>query len=177
MKTLYSNLIVIFVLSIISNPLFAQTNNTHRIDIDKIMVFTDGDYHFTEVVSTDGISSNDLFANAITWVSKLFSNPKSVIQLQDKDAGLLVIKGISSQDSISTTSFKLTIQVKDGRYKYDLSDIITAYDFSDIGEAVAPTRMSDWLKNNPTGWKSKFNNEFGTILRSLKKEMSATSNW
>lgn len=141
------------------------------------MVFTDGDYHFTEVVGVDGVSSNDLFTNAITWVSKQFSNPKSVIQLQDKDAGLLVIKGVSSHNSISMTTFKLTIQVKDGRYKYDLTDIITTYDFSDIGETVAPARMSDWLKNNPTGWKSKFDSEFGNILRSLKKEMSTTSNW
>lgn len=177
MKTLFSNIIVIIVLSLVSNPLFAQSSRADRLDIDKIMAFTDGDYHFTEVVSADGISFNDLFTNAITWVSKLFSNPKSVIQLQDKDAGLLVIKGISSHNSTSTTTFKLTIQVKDGRYKYDLTDIITAYDFSDIGETVAPTRMSDWLKNNPTGWKSKFNDEFGAILSSLKKEMSTVSNW
>lgn len=90
---------------------------------------------FTEIVKVDSsISKNILYERARAWLNDKFKNYKEVSQIQDKESGELSVKGILYThylknvfgESLSNfpcyVRFKLTIWVKDGRYKYEFSD-------------------------------------------------------
>ena len=89
---------------------------------------------FTDVVKVDSTSKDVLFQRARDWFNNTFRNSKEVLQIQDKETGEISGKGIfSSYVKHSTLGvdnsynndfrFQITIWVKDGKYKYLLSDI------------------------------------------------------
>ena len=79
------------------------------------------------VVEVPGVSKADLYLRAHAWVAKTYRSANDVIQMQDKEAGQLIIKGVSRVssrgNSFGIVRHTLTIYVKDGRYKYVLSDL------------------------------------------------------
>ncbi len=89
-------------------------------------------FEFHRVDTVDGTQSK-LFTKANEWVAQSFNDAKSVIQMSDKEAGKIVGKGVmSSQSSMGAligsstfyVKYTITITVKDGRYKIDLTDFI-----------------------------------------------------
>jgi len=84
---------------------------------------------FSDVVElTDKTVTKDILYNkAKEWFVKAFKSSNDVIQLDDKESGKIIGKG---NFSIATTmyltdsrvDFTMTIMVKDGRYKYIVSD-------------------------------------------------------
>lgn len=80
------------------------------------------------VVQVPGASKADLYSRAHDWVAKTYRSANDVLQLQDKDAGHLIVKGftpVSSRGSnFGLVRHTLTIYVKDGRYKYVVTDLI-----------------------------------------------------
>jgi len=89
---------------------------------------------FTDIVKVDSTSKDVLFQRARDWFNNTFRNSKEVLQIQDKETGEISGKGIfSSYVKHSTLGvdnsynndfrFQITIWVKDGKYKYLLSDI------------------------------------------------------
>jgi hypothetical protein len=79
------------------------------------------------VVQVDGVSKADLFTRANAWAARTYRSANDVIQLNDKEAGQLILKGnsrVSSRGSdFGVVRHTLTIYVKDGRYKYVLTDL------------------------------------------------------
>lgn len=87
----------------------------------------EGEDEFSEVITTN-ISKDAMFANAQEWIAKTFGDYKSVIQFENKDEGKLIIKGISKvsypqSNTIEKINYTITIECKDNRYKYTISDI------------------------------------------------------
>lgn len=76
-----------------------------------------GRVHYEGVVMVDSVPSSILYNNAQLWIGKTFVSPKDVIQNEVSNS-LIVVKGIIDK----TNTFVLTIQFKDGRYKYEISD-------------------------------------------------------
>ena len=52
-----------------------------------------GKYAYREVISVEGVPASELYARAKAWVARAYESAKVVIDLDDKDAGRLVIKG------------------------------------------------------------------------------------
>lgn len=87
---------------------------------------------YTEVIKVDSnIFKNILFERARAWLNDKFRNYKEVSQIQDKESGELSIKGIlfthylnsmAGSGAYCNVRFKLSIWVKDGRYKYEFTD-------------------------------------------------------
>ena len=86
---------------------------------------------FTDVVQVPGVSADDLYVRASTWFMKAFVDSKNVLEVQDKAAGVLGGKGsIPYEPNVFMSSallrghitFTIQVMVKEGRYKYDLSD-------------------------------------------------------
>jgi hypothetical protein len=79
------------------------------------------------VVLVDGVSKADLFTRANAWAARTYRSANNVIQLNDKEAGQLLLKGntrVSSRgNDFGVVRHTLTIYVKDGRYKYRLTDL------------------------------------------------------
>lgn len=86
---------------------------------------------YTEVVSVDSsLNRGKLYNNAKEWFTKIYKSSKEVIQLDDKEKGIIIGKGIipvyyqylgtSTQDGY--INYTISVIVKDGRFKYEITD-------------------------------------------------------
>lgn len=86
----------------------------------------------------ENATQETIYNRAKTFLVTTYKNPSSVIQIDDKDKGIISVKGIESYD-FSDYKYKihytLTIAVRDGRYKYEIKDLI-----------LTGTRWSDFYK-------------------------------
>lgn len=103
-----------FLLTLSSITIFAQQDDD-----------TANPFYYSEVVQVEGVSKSELYQRALEWISRSFKGPKDVIQIQDKDAGNILCKGVMdiplpAEDYVY---FTFQIIVKDGRYKYILRDM------------------------------------------------------
>lgn len=82
------------------------------------------------VVKADGLTKDELYTRAREWFAKTFNSAKDVIQMDDKSAGKIIGKGAANGSYfylLTTIRFTLyytvSITVKDGRYRYEITDI------------------------------------------------------
>ncbi|GAB3885940.1 DUF4468 domain-containing protein [Spirosoma agri] len=87
---------------------------------------------YSEVIETPGVNKNELYVRANTWFTRTFKSAKSVLDLQDKEAGKLIGKGsmpvtikvpILGATDAGTISSTITIMCKDGKYKYVIDNL------------------------------------------------------
>lgn len=88
-------------------------------------------FNYTGIESVDSVAAKVLYSRAKLFVAQTFKSAKHVIQMDDADAGMLVIKGnivptikipLLGKTEYGFAHFTMKIQVKDGRYKYTLSE-------------------------------------------------------
>jgi hypothetical protein len=115
---------LIFIFLVCSFSIFGQVT----LPIDKIT----GKVIFTDVISLDSVSVENIYDRAKLFVVNNYNSAKTVSDLSDNNLHFLVIK------AYTTTHFKswggvyeaggfnyvLKIYCKDGRYKYEISDLI-----------------------------------------------------
>lgn len=126
------NIISIFLLLIASNSSFGQS--------DIPFPTVDGRINFSEVVTVEDANKGELYARAKLWFANSFDSSNHVIQLDDKDNGIVLGKGkISEKNSggKKTWEFTVKIQLKEGRYKADIYDIY--YKFEKDLSGVSPS--------------------------------------
>lgn len=91
-----------------------------------------GAIHIEEVITVDSISSKSLYSRVQFAIGKLFVSAKDVTQLKDDNNFQVIVKGtvpvkfnslLGAQDA-GVVSFMLTVQCKEGRYRYILQDFI-----------------------------------------------------
>lgn len=87
------------------------------------------------VVEMPTVSQADLYARALAWVAATYPAADKVLEQQDPQAGQLLIKGrrpvvtralyegVLRSSYAGVVRHTLTIYVKDGRYKYVLTDL------------------------------------------------------
>lgn len=90
-----------------------------------------GRINYTGVDSVSGVSNTELYNRAKAYISTVFPNFKDVVKLDDREMGKLTVKGIfqpplkegkliqAYYEFYATTH----IEVKDGRYRYEITDI------------------------------------------------------
>jgi hypothetical protein len=140
---------------------------------------------FSEVVKVDtAISANELFSRARTWFAETYRSAQDVIQMEDKEEGKIVGKGaieyvsnvfVGSQGTKGLIRYTLTISVKKGRYKFDMTN------FNHEGNpANGPGPISFGLittsedcpahiqPKSVKGWKNK-------VWKDLKKDIDTNS--
>ena len=87
---------------------------------------------YTEVVTIDSVSKDELYIRARNWVNDAFRSAKDVIQISDKETGELAGKGLlyargelkwlATYPFKGMINFSFKILLKDGKYKYEFSD-------------------------------------------------------
>jgi hypothetical protein len=83
-----------------------------------------GNYQFSQVFKLDSLKSGQLHKNAKLWFAEFFKSAKDVIQMDDKEAGLIIGKGLSElKGSRYTFYFMLKIEIKEGRYKLSIEQM------------------------------------------------------
>lgn len=153
---------ICFLLSVIAVlPMVAQQVN-YEIVNDKLVI--------KEVVPVEGKSKSALYQDALLWINSAFNSPKTVIQTKDSDLGLIAIKSILVKDAYDEGNpmdwyeFDLTIQVKDGRYKYEFSNLVWKVNIASINmRKEAPIEQ---LKTKEDV------DRFAPIIASLKEQMA-----
>lgn len=83
---------------------------------------------YGEVIKQDSILKGELYKRAKLFFVNSFKNSKNIIQLDDSDSGIIVgnvEEHFKEGDMyILNISYTLSIAVKDGRYKYEIKDIL-----------------------------------------------------
>jgi hypothetical protein len=143
---------------------------------------------FVTVETVDSATKKEtLYLNGVEWVGKHFASASKVIQIADKDAGLLLVKGsfnyqapgnILSGVDTRLISFMLKLSFKDGRYKIEMSDfrddalgLITDADYQD---------EPSLKKNMQKQWKAaqqQTQSNMVAVHKSIKEFMEQNINW
>lgn len=120
-------------------------------DLKEILAYVlfneDNKFAISCVRQIEGLNKEALYDKVYQSLVDVFVNAKNVLQMQDKEAGILVCKGLTegsfSFNMMGTKTgkepilFTLKIQVRDGRYKIDIYDIHTEKgDLLDIGSPI-----------------------------------------
>jgi hypothetical protein len=90
---------------------------------------------YSEVVQVDSASKNDLYLRCRAWFAKTFLSANNVIQMDDKEAGRIIGRAATKSSFVYflvnfkfTLYYTIAVTIKDGRYKYELSDFIAQDD-------------------------------------------------
>ncbi|WP_461491001.1 DUF4468 domain-containing protein [Pontibacter sp. HJ8] len=100
-------------------PLFSFAQSTPPRD-------ESGKIVYSEVVPVEGLSQQELYSRARAWFATTFNSANDVIQMDSKEEGTIIGNGITDLDignSKQKVHFTLSLQFKDGRYKYEITNI------------------------------------------------------
>lgn len=140
-----------------------------------ILPIENGSVTYTGIVQVDSASKNNLYFRAKKWFVDYYKSAKDVIQLDDKDNGEITGKGffkISYYTREPYINHTISILVKDGRFKY----IITDFSYSDNQDDKFT------IEHFPNGWAGKkklfttIDDEIKTIITSIEKFMKRKNN-
>ena len=103
---------------------------------------------FTKVVPAPGASKDELHARAKVWLAETFKLPRITLQVDDKDAGVLIGKGWQAAfapNAFGTNDelilwYTVKFAFKDGRYRYNLTDFQFEYPASQYTASVGAFR-------------------------------------
>jgi hypothetical protein len=97
------------------------------------LIFGQNALIYTEVIPVDSVSRDELFNRAKIWFVSAYNNSSEVLQIVDSENGQLVGKALfkfkpisinSSDRVIGNIKYAIKISVKEGRYKYEVTDFI-----------------------------------------------------
>ena len=128
-----------------------------------------------------------LYWNGMEWLGKHFNNANKVIQISDKEAGLILAKGTFEYDAPATLlagvekrtiSFMIKFSFKDGKYKVEFSD----FNDSQLG-VITEGEYEDHSiskKNATKQWKAaqeETQKNITYMYTSIKDFMLHTTDW
>lgn len=126
------------------------------IEILSFVPFADNDkFTISYIRQVDGLDKPVLYDKIYQALVDAFVNAKNVLQMQDKESGIIVCKGFTDgalsfnmmgvKTGIESVKFTLKIQVREGRYKIDLYDIETEKgDLLDNGSPIETFLRPDY---------------------------------
>jgi hypothetical protein len=148
----------------------------------KILPEKEGTVMYTDVVMLDStVSKAELFDRAKAWFVSEYKSANDVIQMQDKDAGILIGKGVFdvpyvpgffSDGQRLYVSHTVKLYFKNGKYKYEITGLSGEY--YDGGRIQVP------IQNQAPGFEKKYyqrmlvavNDEILNTISSLKEAMN-----
>lgn len=87
---------------------------------------------YTGVVAVQGAKQSELYTRAKLWLAMTYDDPKDVVKVDEKDAGLLVLRAytdipirfspVATIPVQQEMSYTLMLNFKDGRYKYTITN-------------------------------------------------------
>lgn len=133
---------------------------------------TDSSFEF-KFIDSSTATKNELYTKAKIWITDAFKSAKDVIQMDDKDAGRIVargvfqspVKGMWGTPLYDYINFKITIDVKDNKYRIALTDFV--HEKGTYRDAVSGGDMSKEKPACGTLFMSK--KKFATIKEEAKK--------
>ena len=122
----------------------------------------DGKITYGGVVQIDGLSSEELYKRTKRWFIETYNSGKDVIQLDDSGIGINIHETIK-------------IQVKDGRYKYEITDFKVKFYVPAAGgmpanNVDAPLETwNTWREENCNKIRAQIDLDVKGLIASLEK--------
>jgi hypothetical protein len=85
---------------------------------------------FNDLIFNVELNKANIYDKAILWFAENFKSSKAVIEIQDKQAGKIIGNGSFTIPWVffeATTTFTISIDIKDGKYKVKYSNLILDY--------------------------------------------------
>lgn len=131
----------------------------------------------SNVEKIDSVSSSELYRRALLWVTDVYKNPKAVIQTQDADAGILVIMGNISGEAQTKLKHKLTLEFKNGRYKWTIADIQMIYPPTFNMPDKPAEEVPRYNKYDDNVNLKRLEDDFITYIDSFRSNISEGEDW
>ncbi len=117
-------------------PCLVKAQN--KLDSLRMPLNNEGRVEFSGIVELKGYKSNDLFNNAIQYVSETFTSPDKVTMLSDRIAGKLIVNAFFTVNTSHHINCVLQIDVKDGKYRYTFRDFTHQVVIPTLTGSLAP---------------------------------------
>ncbi|MDP2359137.1 MAG: DUF4468 domain-containing protein [bacterium] len=137
---------------------------------------------YQEVIEIDTLSQNELYARAKSWIANAYRSANDVIQLDDPEKGIIIAKGFT-KNYWNTNDLDiyhtLTIEIKEGRYRYTFSDFVMHFPLFRNSVASFPASekpMEDG--RGMIGYKKvleRSDKELRLLIENLKSAMTRSS--
>lgn len=137
--------------------------------------FAQDDLIYSDVIEVEGASKSELYNRAKIYLADAFVDLNEVIQVDDKDAGIIVCKGLlkytptfisGSAGTEGYIKFTLKISLKEGRYKYEFLDFYHKPNPSSYSFSVGYLTTSETCPN-PKSMAKRWSNKVWVDIRSL----------
>lgn len=109
--------------------LIAFTSFAQEVKQD-LPVDESGKINFTEVIPVEATTKDELYTRARAWFATTFNSANRVLEMDDKESGVLIGKAfqdiyVSSLGIPVQTKlwYNVKVYLKDGRYKYELTEL------------------------------------------------------
>jgi len=98
-----------------------------------MVVFSQEQLTYTEVIEVESVSQNHLYNRAKLWFATAYNSSNDVLQIDNKEDGELIGKALvlyeqtflsGSAQTKGPINYTIKVFVKEGRYKYEISDFI-----------------------------------------------------
>jgi hypothetical protein len=131
---------------------------------------------YSDVVHVDSFSSKlELFSRAKEWFTKTYKSSTSVIQMEDREDGKIIGKGLlkvymttilGSKLESGYINYTISIYTKDGRYKYEITDFYHTgiYINSSTGKAPDGGPCEVLLKEKKGFWGNSYKKTYESYL-------------
>ena len=123
---------------------------------------------YTDVVQMDSLPKSELYKRALYSIAKMYSSPKTVVQVADEQTGTLIVKAHfipqipnamgGKTPNTGFINYVLTIICKDNKYKYTLDEVTHAGNYT-LGSGGALTNEKPDCKPMEGISKSFWNNK------------------
>lgn len=161
-----------------------------------LTVFGQEPLTYTEVVHVDSVSKNDLYNRAKFWFATAYNSANDVLQIDNKEEGEIIGKAImiynpnvfsGSEQTKGSINYTIKIFVKEGRYKYEITDFIHDPYGNQYGKSSMGLITTDKECPNPKpmakGWsnkvwddiKTQIENKMTSLIANLKEGMNKTT--
>ncbi len=146
---------------------------------DPMPINEDGAYEYSGAFEVYGASAGELYSRAKAWVANNYRSAQDVVQLDDKDAHRLIVKGLTTTSwllEIGYVRHTLTIETKDGKYRYSLGGFVLSTD-GGIGRDISPATKPKLIGKR--GVIRRTHAEIAALITSLQiaMEVEADDDW
>jgi ABC-type sulfate transport system substrate-binding protein len=120
---------------------------------------------YDSIVNVDSTSSGTLFVRVEQWFSETFKDAKNVIDVKDKEAGIISGKGSIFTNIWSTKAdvvyFNIVVKVKDNKFRYTISNFVHV----DLDKSSYPGEGGPLELNVPSCGKFKLTMKHWTQIK------------
>ena len=170
------------ITSIIAILAFAGSMYAQDI-ISNVFPTKDGRIYYSEIIKVDSsLTAENLYSNAKFWAARSFTSAKDATQSDDPASKTIIVKSyISKGHNTFLTDprnwFVLKIEMKDGRYRYTLTDIQYKFTVNFNGASAKTDKsLEEWAKpdiNMSERRQQKYTEVQTTYLQELDAEFKA----